>query len=121
MVAYAPCHGEQEIPHGSVRRRMVLHRSASSRADEARTPQAPRLTGDPLRRLLRPEERRGPGPKTHTTEDLLWTGRLHIASKVPLCRERRMYMGAARLRTIVPKGVPQARSVVAAAYRTLWA
>ncbi len=26
MVAYAPRHGEQEIPHGSVRRRMALHR-----------------------------------------------------------------------------------------------
>ena len=40
-----------------------------------------------------------------------WTGRLHIASKVPLCRERRMYICAARLRTIVPNGAPQARSV----------
>jgi len=29
-------------------------------------------------------------------------------SKVPLCRKRRMYMCAARLRGIVPKGLPRA-------------
>src|SRR5215207_9903694 len=28
MVAYAPSHGEQEIPYGSVRRRMALHHSS---------------------------------------------------------------------------------------------
>jgi putative transposase len=38
-VAYAPPHGEQEIPHGSVRRRMALHRPASARAHRTRTPQ----------------------------------------------------------------------------------
>src|SRR3712207_5442474 len=57
MVTYAPRHGEQEIPHGSVRRRMALHRPASSRAHRTRTPQAPRLTGDLRRRLLRAQER----------------------------------------------------------------
>src|SRR3712207_1751108 len=57
MVAYAPRHGEQEIPHGPVRRRVELPRPASSRAHRTRTPQAPRLTGDPRRRLLRPQER----------------------------------------------------------------
>src|SRR5215203_7011649 len=30
IVAYAPHHGKQEIPHRSVRRRMALHRPASS-------------------------------------------------------------------------------------------
>ena len=56
-MAYAPPHGEQEIPHGSVRRQMALHRPASSPAHGARTPQASRLTGDPQRRFLRPQER----------------------------------------------------------------
>ena len=46
MVAYAAPHGEQKIPYGSVRRRMALHQSASSRARRAGTPQASRLTGD---------------------------------------------------------------------------
>jgi len=32
MVAYAPPHGEQEIPYRSVRQRMALHQSASSQA-----------------------------------------------------------------------------------------
>ena len=59
MVAYAARHGEQEIPHGSVRHRMALHRPPSSRAHRPRTPQASRLTtGYPRRRhLLRPQER----------------------------------------------------------------
>src|SRR5829696_8760978 len=57
MVTYAWRHGEQEIPHGSVRRRMALHRPASSRAHRTRTPQASRPEGDPERRLLRPKER----------------------------------------------------------------
>src|SRR3954451_2032336 len=57
MVTYAPCHGEQEVPHGSVRRQMALYRPASSRAHGTRTPQAPRLEGDPRRRLLRAKER----------------------------------------------------------------
>ena len=49
VVAYAPPHGEQEIPHGSLRRRMALHRSPSSRAH--RTGQGrPRLHG--LRAIL---------------------------------------------------------------------
>jgi hypothetical protein len=30
MMAYALRYGEQEIPHGSVRRRMALHRPSSS-------------------------------------------------------------------------------------------
>ena len=38
MVAYAPRYGEQEIPHGSVRRRMALHKPASPRAHRTRTP-----------------------------------------------------------------------------------
>jgi transposase len=57
MVAYALRHGEQEVPHGSVRRRMALHPRASSRAHGPRTPQASRLKGDPRRRLLRAQER----------------------------------------------------------------
>src|SRR5918994_4114587 len=57
MVAYALHYGEQEIPYGSVRRRMALHRCASSRTHRARTPQASRLTGDPRRRFLRAQER----------------------------------------------------------------
>ena len=57
MVAYAPRHGEQEIPHGFVRRRMALHRPASSRAHRTRTPQASRLASDPKRRLLRAQKR----------------------------------------------------------------
>ena len=57
MVAYAARHGEQEIPHGSVRQRVALHRSTPSRAGRTGTPQAPRLTGDHERRLLRARER----------------------------------------------------------------
>src|SRR5215211_8536896 len=65
VVAYAPCHGEQEIPHGPLRRPMALHRSASSGAHWARTPQATRLAADPRRRLLRAKERL---PLAHATE-----------------------------------------------------
>ena len=50
-VAYALRHGEQEIPHGSVRRGVVLHRPASSRAHRVGPPQASRFTGDLRRRL----------------------------------------------------------------------
>src|SRR5918993_1618074 len=57
MVAYAARHGEQKIPHGFVRQRVALHRSIPSRAGRTGTPQAPRLTGDPRRRLLRAQER----------------------------------------------------------------
>src|SRR5215210_4119693 len=57
MVAYALRYGEQEIPHGSVRRRMALHPLASSRTRGARTPQASRLAADPGCRLLRAKER----------------------------------------------------------------
>jgi hypothetical protein len=57
MVAYAARHGKQKISHGSVRRRVALHRSTPSRAGRTGAPQAPRLTGDPRRRLLRPKER----------------------------------------------------------------
>ena len=57
MVAYAARHGGQKIPHGSVRQRVALHRSTPSRAGRTGTPQAPRLTGDPERRLLRAQER----------------------------------------------------------------
>jgi transposase len=56
-VAYAPRHGEQKIPHGSVRRRMALHQPTSSRAHRTRTPQASRLASDPRRRLLRAQKR----------------------------------------------------------------
>src|SRR5215203_2036080 len=48
MVAYAPHHGKQEIPHRSVRRRMALHRPASSQT--RRGWGRPRLHG--LRALL---------------------------------------------------------------------
>src|SRR5215213_7884110 len=57
MVTYAWRHGKQEVPHGSVRRRMALHRPASARAHRTRTPQVARLEGYPRRRLLRPKER----------------------------------------------------------------
>jgi hypothetical protein len=57
MVAYALRYGEQEIPHGSVRRRMALHQPASSRAHRARTSQASRLTVYSQRRFLRAQER----------------------------------------------------------------
>jgi hypothetical protein len=57
MVAYSPGHGKQQIPYGSVRRRMALHRPASSRAHEAGTSHTPRFTSDLRRRLLRPKER----------------------------------------------------------------
>jgi hypothetical protein len=60
-VAYAPRYGEQEIPHGSVRRRMAFHRPPSSRAHGARTPQALRLTSDPrCHHLLRAQDMRVP-------------------------------------------------------------
>ena len=38
MVAYALHYGEQEIPYGSVRRRVALHRPASARPHRAGTP-----------------------------------------------------------------------------------
>src|SRR5215217_2712975 len=57
MVAYALRHGKQEIPHGSVQRRMEVHPPTSARARERRTSQAPRPKGDPRRCLLRLEER----------------------------------------------------------------
>src|SRR5215218_2321296 len=57
LVTYAVLHGEHEIPHRSVRRRMALHQPASSRAHGTRTSQAPRLEGDPRCRFLRAEER----------------------------------------------------------------
>src|SRR5215212_10103153 len=57
IVAYPLRHGEQEIPHGSVRRRMALHPPASSRTHGTRTPQASRPEGYPRRRLLRAKER----------------------------------------------------------------
>jgi putative transposase len=57
MVTYAWRHGEQEIPHGPVRRRMALHRPSPARAHRTRTPQAARPEGDPGRRLLRAQER----------------------------------------------------------------
>src|ERR687890_306351 len=49
MMAYALRHGEHQIPHGSVERRMALRPPASSRTRAARTPQAARLEGDPRR------------------------------------------------------------------------
>ncbi len=58
-MAYALRYGEQEIPFGSVRRRMALHRPASSRAHRTRTPQAARLAGDPRRRLLHSKVKSG--------------------------------------------------------------
>src|SRR5829696_8229902 len=56
MVAYALRHGKQEIPHGSVRRRMEVHPRPSARARERRTSQIARPEGDTRGRLLRPEE-----------------------------------------------------------------
>jgi Transposase DDE domain len=57
MVSYAPGYGEQKIPYGPVRRRMALHRPASSRVYRAGPPQDARLAGDLRRRLLHPKER----------------------------------------------------------------
>jgi hypothetical protein len=57
MVAYAWRHGEQDLPHGFVRRRMALHQRTSSRAQRTGTPQTAWLESNPRRRLLRPEER----------------------------------------------------------------
>jgi hypothetical protein len=57
MLAYSLRYGEQEIPHRSVRRRMEVHRSASSRVHRTRTPQASRFASHPQRRLLHPKER----------------------------------------------------------------
>ena len=63
LVTYAMLHGdhgEQEIPHRSVRRRMEVHQPPSppsARAHRTRTPQATRLAGDPRCGLLRSEER----------------------------------------------------------------
>ena len=51
-MAYAARHRTQEIPYGSVRRPVALHRLASARTLRAGTPQAPRFTSDPKRRLL---------------------------------------------------------------------
>jgi hypothetical protein len=56
MVAYALRHGKQEIPHGSVRRRMEVHPHPSARARERRTSQIARPEKDTRCRLLRPEE-----------------------------------------------------------------
>src|SRR3712207_6673352 len=60
MAAYAPRHGEQEIPYGSVQRRMALYRPASAQPYGARTPQASRLTGDPQCCFLRAQQERLP-------------------------------------------------------------
>jgi hypothetical protein len=57
MFAYALRYGEQEIPHGFVRRGMALHPPSSSRTRQRRAPQASWLAADPRRRLLRPKER----------------------------------------------------------------
>ena len=57
MVAYALRHGKQEIPHGSVRRRMEVHPPPSARARQRRTSQVARLTGDPRCRLLHTQKR----------------------------------------------------------------
>jgi transposase len=58
MLAYAPRHGEQKIPHGSVRRTMALYRPAPARPHRRRTPQGSRLKGDPrCRRLLCAQKR----------------------------------------------------------------
>jgi transposase len=58
MLAYAPRHGEQKIPHGSVRRRMALYRPAPARPHRrTRTPQGSRLKGDPRCRLLCAQKR----------------------------------------------------------------
>src|SRR5215210_5131100 len=57
MVAYALRYGEQEIPYGSVRRRMEVHRPTSAWPHRARTAQAPRLASDTRRCLLRAQER----------------------------------------------------------------
>src|SRR5215210_6204997 len=57
MVSYAPRHGDQKIPYGPLRRRMALHRPASSRVHRAGPPKASRLADDLRRRILRPKER----------------------------------------------------------------
>ncbi len=57
MMAYALRYGEQEIPHGPVRRRMEWHQPAAYRTDRTRTPQPSRPEDDPKRRLPRAQER----------------------------------------------------------------
>ena len=57
MVAYALRYGEHELPHGSVRRRMVLYQPSSARARVSTSPQATWLAADPRRRFLRAKER----------------------------------------------------------------
>ena len=66
-MAYALHYGEQEIPYRSVRRRMEVHKPASSRSHSARTPQAALLAGYPRRCLLHPKERL---PLAHAAEGL---------------------------------------------------
>src|SRR5215208_2161254 len=53
---YSSTH-EKEIPDGSIRRRMELHRAPPARPQRIRTAQDPQPSRDPERRLLRPKER----------------------------------------------------------------
>jgi hypothetical protein len=83
-VTYAVGYGEQEIPYGSVRRRMALHPPTSSRAYRAWAPQASRPEGDPRRRFLRAKEWL---PLAMLTEGLpAVEDRLRLVQKVALRR-----------------------------------
>src|SRR5215217_498677 len=48
---------ETALPDGSFRRRMELHRTSLAASQRIRTPQGPRSSRDPKRRLLRPQKR----------------------------------------------------------------
>jgi hypothetical protein len=107
-MTYAWRHGQQEVSHGSVRRRMALHPSPSSRAHRTRTPQAPRLEGDPRCRLLRPEERlpvTAFAPRVSALED-----GLRLVQEVAHRRDLgTLERGAARASTVPPRQGPQAQ------------
>jgi hypothetical protein len=53
---YSSTH-EKEIPDGSIRRRMELHRAPPARTQGIRTSEDPQSSGDSERHLLRLEER----------------------------------------------------------------
>src|SRR5215210_5068464 len=53
---YSSTH-EKEIPDGSFRRRMEMHKASPACPQRTRTAQNPHSSRDPKRRLLRPQER----------------------------------------------------------------
>src|SRR5215207_3626282 len=55
VIGYSSTH-EKEIPDGSIRRRMELHRASPSRPQGIRTAENPQPPRDPRRHLLPPKE-----------------------------------------------------------------